>query len=76
MGQDLLYSVIPRLNFTPSQLAYNRRVSKSDRSQTRAKYDDDHEENFSDLYQQTATEKKPDIKKATPDEYEHIDAKA
>lgn len=72
MGQDFLYSIMPRLNFTPSQLAYNRRVSKSDRSQTRSKYEDEHEENFNDLYQQVTS----DIKKTSPDDQGHIDAKA
>lgn len=76
MGQDLLYSVMPRINFSPSQLAYNRRVSKSDRSQTRSKYDDEHEDSFSDFYQQIATDKNIDLKKAPSDDREHIDAKA
>lgn len=72
MGQDFLYSIMPRINFTPSQLAYNRRVSKSDRSQTRSKYEDEHEENFNDVYQQLTS----DIKETSTDDQEHIDAKA
>ncbi len=72
MGQDFLYSIMPRINLTPSQLAYNRRVSKSDRSQTRSKYEDEHEENFNDLYQQLTS----DIKETSTDDQEHIDAKA
>ena len=75
MGQDLLYSVMPRVNFTPSQLAYNRRVSKSDRSQTRTKYDDDHEENFCDLYQRATLGKKKVIERSA-DYFNRIDAKA
>lgn len=43
MGQELLYVVMPRINFTPSQLAYNRRVAKSDRSQCRNYDDEEHE---------------------------------
>lgn len=43
MGQELLYVVMPRINFTPSQLAYNRRVAKSDRSQCR-NYDEEERE--------------------------------
>ncbi len=76
MGQDLLYSVMPRLNFVPSQLAYNRRVSKSDRTQTRSKYNEDHEENFDELYRKALGEKKHGANDKLPDGYQSIDDKA
>ncbi len=76
MGQDLLYSVMPRLNFVPSQLAYNRRVSKSDRTQTRSKYNEDHEENFDELYRKALGEKKHGANDKLPYGYQSIDDKA
>ena len=76
MGQDLLYAVMPRINFTPSQLAYNRRVSKSDRSQTRAKDCPDHEDNFGDLYEKTALLKKQSMHKDAAAPFTGIDTNA
>lgn len=51
MGQEMIYTVMPRINFTPSQLAYNRRVSKSDRSQCR-NYGDEEQTDFEKEYTQ------------------------
>ena len=51
MGQEFIYTVMPRINFTPSQLAYHRRVSKSDRSFCR-NYGDEEQTDLAQEYEQ------------------------
>lgn len=41
MGQEVLFSILPRNNFTPSDLVYNRRVSRADKTSCRSSLNED-----------------------------------
>ncbi len=41
MGQEVLFSILPRNNFIPSDLVYNRRVSRADKTSCRSSLNED-----------------------------------
>lgn len=41
MGQEVLFSILPRNNFTPADLVYNRRVGRADRTSCRSFLNED-----------------------------------